>query len=256
MKQTFACPLCGEVLWIRGNSPARITCPKCLKLVVNPNARIPPVVEPRDVVPVEEEIRKDTIDVGRLLGVLWVSLLAGGILAATAGGDLSLGLLLIVPAVVIAIVTGLVFAKAPRRYAPQVEVEPPARPDGQVVLDYAHHRKRQESDVEDSFRIGAFMSGFFIAIVVAGLGFMGLINSKGNEEGIFVLVVTGVAIVGVAYGGYQLGRYPQFNGIGRGVAVGLVLAMMALVPFGACFDVEYANVGDYICAIAIIFSMS
>jgi hypothetical protein len=230
MSTTYTCPSCGQWLWINNSAATPITCPMCLKIVPGPGADKAPVVERRDVLPVEEEAKRDTIDVGHLLAILCVSLLVGGIFALTVAGDVLRGLLLIIAALLIA---GVIFAKTRPKYAPQVEVEPPARPDGQVVLDYAHHRKRQALDVEDSFRIGAFMSGFFIAIGVPALGFSALLHSKGNDEGIFV--ATGLAMVLVACAGYQLGRYPQFNGIGRGVAVGLVLAMMALIPFGACF---------------------
>jgi hypothetical protein len=183
---TLTCHECGEVLRTERSAPARVTCPKCLARVLNPNARIPPQILPQEVLPVEQDAKADVVDIGRLLTVLWMLLLAGGIVAARLG-EMSMGLLLIVPAVLIAIVSGLVFTKAPRKYIGDTHPERKPSPDGQTVLDYAHRPLRHEY-VDDAFRIGPFISGFFSTIAVAATGALVFIKSSGQEL-LFVLFV-------------------------------------------------------------------
>jgi hypothetical protein len=121
--------------------------------------------------------------------------------------------------------------------SPNAQIPPVVEPlqEGKKVLDYAHSRKETAEDVDGSFRMAAFSLGFFAAIVVGAVSFVMLINTKSADQILFLMVFSAMVMIALAYGAYRLGREPGFNGIGRGVAVGLVLSMMALLPLGTCF---------------------
>jgi hypothetical protein len=207
-----------------------MVCPKCLKLVVNPNARIPPVIEPRYSLSIEKQTKIDLLDNARLLHILWISLLAGGILIAAKGNDLLLASMLIGMALLIAILTGLWFAKDSVRYMPYVDVEPSVSSEGQIVLDYARPVPRRQPSVH----FGPFMSGFFISIIGTVLCFIALFSTKSINDLVLLVIVAAATVFGVAYMLIRLGKEERFHGLGRGVIVGLILATLAICPFGAC----------------------
>jgi len=182
---------------------------------------------------VEEETKRDLADIAGLVHVLWIALTITGLVGLIAAGMTSLGLVLIGAGVLIAIVAGLVFTRAPSMDELESEYEPPQSHDGQVVLDYAHNRQRKQVTHHESFRVPAFISGFFSSIVLVTLVVLALMNSKSGQEAIFIYCATSVAILGLAYAAVRLGRDPRFNGIGRGVVTGFVFAFLA--PFGFCF---------------------
>src|SRR5436190_16720315 len=88
MPTTYTCPSCGQALWISDISATPITCPMCLKSVPGPGAGNRFEMQPRDVLPVEADVRNDQSGITRALGVLGLVLLAGGIWATIRGADL------------------------------------------------------------------------------------------------------------------------------------------------------------------------
>ena len=233
MTTTIQCPSCNQTLWIKPNSPTRVQCPKCLRLIVNPSAKIPPVSQPRHVLPVGEETERDLADSAAFLHVLWIALVITGLAGVLMGAMRFFGLGLILAGVIIAILSGLMVSKAPPMADFEAASEPPPSSDGEVVLDYAHHRQRRLVVYQESFRLSAFISGFFSSIALVTLVVLGLMHSKSREEVMFILGATAVAILGLAYVALRLGKEPRFNGIGRGIAMGFVFAFLA--PFGICF---------------------
>jgi hypothetical protein len=84
----------------------------------------------------------------------------------------------------------------------------------------------------------AFLGGFIMAIVIGIICFYALVatgdrTSVGTRRMVFAGMVA--VIVGLIFGALQLRRRPGWAGFGRGVAIGLALALMALGPCAACY---------------------
>jgi hypothetical protein len=249
MPATFTCPSCGQLLWIKMHSPARITCPKCLALVVNSTVRVPPAIEPKDVLPVDQDVENDRTGTIRALVVLAIVLLVGAIGAATQVGIGRIFLPLLLCAVVLAAIASAVGMRAPEIHEPQPDEKsekegaapsqhPASSPPESTarVLDYGHRRYKSKQKVS----LGAFALGFFaaigfgaIAFYVMGFTFERDTVSTGERRLIFILLLA--VMIGLIFGAMRIGKNPRFNGIGRGVAIGLALAMMAVGPCALCY---------------------
>jgi hypothetical protein len=104
---------------------------------------------------------------------------------------------------------------------------------GTPVLDY-----RPRGAKDGAVSMAAFVLGFFAAIGVGAVVFFGLAETVGDSplspgERVFVFAVGLAALIGLILGAILVGQN-TFNGFGRGVATGLVLAMMALGPCAFC----------------------
>jgi len=106
---TLHCPRCGRTLTVSAAAPPRLTCPTCLARVENPG--VPPEL-PLPVIPLENEVRGDSIAAGVSAIALALILLIGALLAegGVQPGSWSgpLLLLLVVAAVGGAVVTAVV----------------------------------------------------------------------------------------------------------------------------------------------------
>jgi len=86
LNDTLICPHCQEKLWVAQMQIPLLTCPRCLGLIVNPNAAAekppPPLpgaqrrVEPRMVIPIEEEADYDLR--GTVVGLVLLALVILG----------------------------------------------------------------------------------------------------------------------------------------------------------------------------------
>ena len=130
---------------------------------------------------------------------------------------------------------------------PEVQ-EARAVPGNPLVLEYAHlkpcnaaapgtpvldYRPRRDKRKERRVSMAAFVLGFLAAIGVAAICFWlagtvgDLPPSRADRVVVFAVVLAGA--MGLIVAATLIGQN-TFNGFGRGVATGFVLAMMALGP--------------------------
>jgi len=234
LTDTLICPHCQEKLWVAQMQIPLLTCPRCLGLIINPNAAarasIPPPlpqqrIEPRMVIPIEEEVGYDLHGtVGGML-VLALVLIIGGVGAIVISHQPLLSVVLVGAGLMTA--GGVMFANR-RARAQSDSLPPPMRSGG--VLEYQQSRT--------PVSVLAFIGGFIIAIVIGAICFYALV-ATGDRTKVetrrlvfagMVIVITGLIIAAI-----NLRRVPGWTGFGRGVAIGLALAMMALGPCAACY---------------------
>jgi hypothetical protein len=123
---------------------------------------------------------------------------------------------------------GVMYAN--RRRVAREESLPPLAIRGGGVLEYEQAR-RQVS-------VLAFLGGFITAIAIGIICFYAL-EATGERTSVTTrrMVFAGMVavIVGLIFAAIQLRRRAGWAGFGRGVAIGLALAMMALGPCAACY---------------------
>jgi len=71
LSDTLICPHCHETLWVGQMQIPLLTCPRCLGVIVNPNAGQAAQIQPRQVIPIEEDIGHD------LSGTVWGLMVLG-----------------------------------------------------------------------------------------------------------------------------------------------------------------------------------
>ena len=260
--EPFACPICNQALWFKPSSPARVRCPKCLGVIPNPHARLPPVIEPKDALPVDEDVFNDYRGTIRALGIFSIVLIGSAIAAATQRRMDLVFVGLMIAGVIVAAIASWIDIHSPKVYEYKMVKLPEAQealptPANPPILEYAHRkrsnppspdtpvldygqRRYRYKTKEPGVSMGAFVLGFFAAIGLGAVCFFGLAGTIGDlrrspGEGLFVFTLVLAALIGLIIGALRVGRNPDFNGFGRGVATGLVLAMMALGPCAFCY---------------------
>lgn len=235
MTDTLICPHCQQRLWVAQMQVPLLTCPRCLGVIVNPNAATrhslpPPLpqrrIEPRMVIPIEEEVGYDLRGtVGGVL-VLALTLIIGGVGAVFVSHQPLLSIVLIGAGLMTA--GGVIFANQKAKAQAQTLPPPPMRGGG--VLEYQQSRT--------PVSVLAFLGGFIVAIVIGIICFYALV-ATGERTSVMTrrLVFSGmvIVIVGLIFAAINLRRRPGWTGFGRGVAIGLALALMALGPCAACY---------------------
>jgi hypothetical protein len=206
-----------------------LTCPRCLRVIINPNAATRPAVEPRQVVPLEEEVHYDLRDTVGGLTILALTLFLGAVVAWVYSQMAGLGAALFIGAMMT--VAGGIWAARRPKDDQQWEgfLPPPPLRDGRV-LEY--------QQVRPKVSVLAFIGGFLVAITIGIICFYAMVATGDRASvGTRRLVFAGmlVLILGMVYAATRLGRIPGWAGFGRGVAVGLAMSMMALGPCGACY---------------------
>ncbi len=229
MADTLVCPHCRERLWVARMQIALLTCPRCLRVIINPNAATRPAVEPRQVIPVEEEVHFDLRDTVGGLTILALTLFLGAVVAARYSQMFGLSAVLFIAAMMT--VGGVIWAARRPKDDQQWEGSLPPPPlRGGVVLEY--------QQVRPKVSVLAFIGGFLAAIVIGIVCFYAMV-ATGDRSSVNTrrLVFAGmlVLLMGMVYAATRLGRIPGWAGFGRGVAVGLAMSMMALGPCGACY---------------------
>jgi hypothetical protein len=235
MPQEVKCPRCSVPLIIRDGSPPRLTCPRCLAMVFNPNpAPVNPNAAPRKVLPLESDVSTDTRFTAIGLVALGVSLLVGAFLTMLISGSLVLTAVLLIVAVGI---IGLIVAtwNSGRRQAQSLG--PPPRPpdfDQSGVLNYQPVRAYRN---EPGILVLPFLGGFFGSLLACGLAFVLFAATLETPQPTRMLIafLAMAALVGLAVGSGFLGKRKGFSGIGRGTAIGLALGMFALGPCAFCY---------------------
>ena len=227
LSDTLICPHCNETLWVAQMQVPLLTCPRCLGVIVNPNAASGArVIEPRQVIPIEEEAGFDLRGTVWGLLVLGLTLVVAGVGAVVVAKQSTLGVILIGAGLLTA--GGVMLAK--QRIVPREESLPPPAIGPGGVLNYAPAQRRVS--------VLAFLGGFIMAIVIGIICFYTLV-ATGDQTSVTTrrMVFSGmvVVIVGQILAAIQLRRRPGWAGFGRGVAIGLALAMMALGPCAACY---------------------
>ena len=236
MADTLVCPSCGERLWVAQMQIPLLTCPRCLGVIVNPNAadrtsiQPPPIpqrrIEPKMVIPIEEDVGNDLRGtVGGVL-VLALTLIIGGIGAIFVSHQPLLSVALIGAGMMVG--GGVIFAN--QKAKAQAQTLPPAPMRGGGVLEYQQSRS--------PVSVLAFLGGFIMAIVIGIICFFALV-ATGERTSVQTrrLVFSGmvIVIVGLIFAAINLRKRPGWTGFGRGVAIGLALALMALGPCAACY---------------------
>src|SRR2546421_8483572 len=203
-----------------------LTCPRCLGVIVNPNAGRAAEIQPRQVIPIEEDVGHDLTGTVWGLAVLGLTLVVAGVGAVLVAKQSILGVILIGAGLLTA--GGVMLAR--ERIVPREETLPPPAIGGGGVLNYARPQRRVS--------VLAFLGGFIMAIVIGIICFYALV-ATGDRTSVTTrrIVFAGMVavVVGLIIGAIQLRRRPGWAGFGRGVAIGLALAMMALGPCAACY---------------------
>jgi len=243
---TLICPKCHERLWVGQMQIPLLTCPGCLGLIVNPNAasgvhiqqtpRARAGLEPRQVIPLEEEVGFDLRGTVAGLVVLGLVLSAGGLAAFLLLKQPRLGVVLVGAAMMVG--GGVMIANRRANAQPEISAAGPAR-DGSV-LEYQRSGAKLPfiQQPRPQVSVLAFLGGFIMAIVIGIICFYAMVVT-GERTSVTTrrLVFAGMAavIVGLIFAALQLRKTPGWTGFGRGVAIGLALAMMALGPCAACY---------------------
>lgn len=232
MPQEVACPRCTVRLLIREGSPLRMTCPRCLGLIINPQAL---AGGPLQVLPLEREVAADS--------------------RATSIGLLALGILLIVIAIVAlmtaqtVLIPGFLFlggigagwasfatrSKSNAEPSTAGESTPLSHypPDDRFLAYQSQQAYRNEPGIRALPFIGGFFGSLGACIVVFVI-FLATLNASQMTRQLLVVIAFGV-LAALAIGSGYLGRRQSFSGIGRGTAIGLALGMFALGPCAFCY---------------------
>ena len=114
-------------------------------------------------------------------------------------------------------------------------IPPPA-----AVLPYGNLKVPKKSKPSDmpGISMSAFFLGFFAAVGVPGVSFFAM--TWLHEHTSFVekwMILPGIVIagIGVIAGALWVRQLPNFRGVGRGVAVGLIMGMMVMGPMAFCY---------------------
>jgi hypothetical protein len=226
-------------------APRQLTCPRCLARIDRGEAATNE--PPRRVIPLDAQVRRDT-KLAWVPLVLLVALVGVGIVLASRGhGGAGAGMIIIF--VVLCALPGMVvmsIARARRRRA--MLQSPPAIPKDAArvelpfgtsvtskVLDYNRPRPGSGPGHPGS-SLAAFASGFFLALLVCAGGFFLLAASASGSAksgNALYLGLVVVAVIGTCIAGGFIGA--RWAGFGVGVATGIGLGMIALLPCGLCY---------------------
>jgi hypothetical protein len=173
--------------------------------------------------------------VGGLI-VLGLTLMMGGLGAIFIVQKPALSVILIGAAMMVG--GGVIYANRRASARPEMSSAGPTR--GEPMLEY--HRSGAKlpyiQQPKEQVSVLAFLGGFLMAIAIGIICFYSLVatgdrSSVGTRRLVFAGMV--VVIVGLIVAAVNLRRSPGWKGFGRGVAIGLALAMMALGPCAACY---------------------
>ena len=223
------CPRCGVRLLIRDGSPVRMTCPRCLCIVINPQAG---QGGPLRVLPLERDVATDARGTSIGLLILGIVLLVSAVVIVAGGRTLLIPGFLFIGGV------GAIWgAVAARVKAPSLPSDAADMPHNQPDDRYLAYQSHQAYRDEPGLRALPFICGFFGSLGMCGVIFvifLGTLNAAQlTRQG---LVLTALAVLtAVAIGSGYLGKRPGFSGIGRGTAIGLALGMFALGPCAFCY---------------------
>src|SRR5438045_4749044 len=95
LSDTVICPHCNETLWVAQMQIPLLTCPRCLGVIVNPNAGQAAQIQPRQVIWIEEEAGFDLRGTVWGLVVLGLTLVVAGVGAVLVAKQSILGVILI-----------------------------------------------------------------------------------------------------------------------------------------------------------------
>ena len=225
LSDTLICPHCNETLWVAQMQVPLLTCPRCLGVIVNPNAASGArVIEPRQVIPIEEEAGFDLRGTVWGLLVLGLTLVVAGVGAVVVAKQSTLGVILIGAGLLTA---GLFwFAHCAQRVS-------------SCCLSAAAAGMRYCWSISSSPRSIVNAASIESKSIVIGIICFYTLVATGDQTSVTTrrMVFSGmvVVIVGLILAAIQLRRRPGWAGFGRGVAIGLALAMMALGPCAACY---------------------
>jgi ribosomal protein S27E len=250
MSNRLECPSCGQTLTVSDAAPSQLTCPKCLAKLINPGAMSGGAA--RAVIPVEVETSRDNVAAKIGMAVFLVLLACGALIGLAQSGSRAIAEPAL-HAVVLAVLAGVVWAgirmvrsrapvgesmetlREPSPVARDVSTPPPLPPMAGGVLDY----QDREHFRQQRFSVGAFIGGFFAALVVCAAGMVTLAFTYDPvPKTMHPLVVLGL---GAGVGAFiffcaTIGkRRPTWRGFGRGATIGLVLGMLALGPCALCY---------------------
>jgi hypothetical protein len=109
------------------------------------------------------------------------------------------------------------------------------------VLEYGYLKvpsKQMKPSEMPGISISAFFLGFFGAVGVPPLSFLAMAWLRDNTSFVekwMILAGVAIAIIVLIAGALWLRQVPNFRGVGRGVAVGLLVGMMVMGPLAFCY---------------------
>ena len=254
MATRLVCPRCEQQLSVVEGAPPRLTCPRCLALLVNPavgpsdTGTAPPAVRrpPLPVIPLDRQVRRDSRATDIAVLVTSGLVVAGFVLVGT---DFQLGtvgillLILLLAAVGIGVLV-IGTRGGPNPAAPPLPFPPPGMfpgggwsptGTGQRVLDYGWAGGRP---IREPVAGWAVTVGLLGALGVCAAGFILLaatVEAQPREAHAVYLGVVIVAVIATVVAGVLLTRRPGWRGFGLGVTIGLGLGLAALGPCALCY---------------------
>ena len=240
MPAQLICPSCGRALTVSDNAPAKLTCPNCLGKLINPMAG---QVRPMKVIPVDEQVARDTASTRYLFVGLVIFVALGAWLTAAAIGGASAVFHLIILGLILAfLVVAIIGAQRMEQGRPAGDLRvdsalPPPQAlsgGGPPVLPYRNYRGFTPTEPTNT---GAVVGGFVAAIGVCAAGFFTLGATVGSAQGYHSLILLAVvtAVLAFMFSTPVLAHRPGWNGYGRGVTIGLTLGLIALGPCAFCY---------------------
>lgn len=240
------CPSCGTTLTVSENAPPRVTCPRCLAMVVNPASL--ESVGPRPVLPLDDQVARDA-KVSTAAVIALLAVMGTALFVSYSAGDLRafrFVLLLTLAIVVCLFFLGGLWLPGRRAaqpaWEPPVDETPPA-PGQPIALNYSVPRRPSGPPVT----AGAIAAGFFTAILVCGLGFLVLAASafggpaRTGDPNYNAFILAAVVTMVIGFIVFAVRFSGRWRGFGPGATAGLVLGLMALGPCAACYLLTLGN---------------
>ncbi|HWB55116.1 MAG TPA: hypothetical protein VG722_13020 [Tepidisphaeraceae bacterium] len=220
------CGKCGGTFTISPMAPESILCPHCRVELSNPYMQTP-----QPVIPIEESTWTEMA-----MGTAGIMLL--GIIAIIGLLSLSTTPIIFMGLVVIAVVIGIAW---PWKMGTPVTDSGPVDPTPTAVEQYVLPYQSPRKQIPTRPRAGPFILGFFIAIAVAAGAFVAMALTADSRSDTHFLVITGIvaAYIGIIMGSMALGQRTSWAGVGRGVAVGVALGLIAIVPCAGCYMLTF-----------------
>jgi hypothetical protein len=190
-------------------------------------------VAPRPVIALEQETGADVQGAQRALAILASVLAGGAVLSFTALHSLLLSImLLMLVAALVAVIIAI--GRNPQTPPPLPPPIPGSFSSGQMLQ---YHSLRRQYANESGIRVLPFLGGFFGSLLACAAAFVLLAATLDvSQQGrMLIFLGVGTCFAGLVVLAARLGKRPALSGIGRGVAIGLALGMMALGPCAFCY---------------------
>ncbi len=242
MSAQLKCPACGTPLTVFDDAPKFVTCPRCLAIIESPmsTGQGPPLLP---AISLDQEAGNDTRIARGIIAVVTILVLIGVSVqfmetkSSDAEGVAYLAVLGL--AVVMFILAGLMGKPTNPREAESFGADLGSDQTDRSPIELEYNSIRHQDRAVQA-RAAPFAAGFFISLAVCAGGFFLLganVTTTGHVHGgnvIYLLIVVGTVVATICMG-VVVGRKPRMRGFNQGMAVGMVLGMLALGPCAFCY---------------------